>query len=1047
MRQIITIICISFLMLSWRAIAQGQTVSGTVNSEEDGNPLPGVSVLLQGTNTGTVTDLDGVYSIVVPNGSGILVFSYLGFVTQSISVENRPTIDVAMVQDISQLGEVVVTALGIERSEQSLGYSTQSVDSRLLNANREVNLVNALQGKIAGVAINSTGGAPGQGSNIQIRGINSIDPSRDNQPLFVIDGVLIDNSTSTFGSGAELRAMSNRAADINPADIEKINVLKGGAATALYGLRGANGVIVITTKSGQQGDIRVNYSGTYGFEQVNKFPDIQDTYTQGWYGVYNSDDFWPSWGPTVEEARQMDPTHPASLYRHVEDAFGTGTQFRNNVSVSGGTERINFLASLSQLDQKGILPGTDYSNYQARLNTTAKISEKLSVGINLSYTNSGGYRYNAIRYNEQLVYWSPRHNVRDFREENGTMRSYGGTANPMYVAHTNRLKDNVDRLIGSTNISYQPTDWLDFSLRAGVDTYAENRLRTAPGFQDLEGERLVSENGISAAPGRGLVYDYNTRFRTINTTFIASANHTFSNGLNGTIRLGHELYDRRVSNTGVEGADLTVYNWFNLRNANILTAVQNDSEYRLMGTFGELSLDYKDFLYLTITGRNDITSSLLSPNNSFFYPSASLSYIFSENIRLPNVIDQGRFKFSYAEIGKDAAEYSTSGGFSSYTGLPTGYIGFTRPSLLGDPDLRPEFTKTFETGLEIGFFESRVNLDVTYYNSLSSDQIIRVPVSSATGFVTAAVNAGSMRNKGVEVTVSATPVQNSRFSWDTQFNFAANRNKVVDIGENLTGEIVVASQSGYVGATVTMKLIPGEAYGSLFGTVLQRDYGGEVPDPIRVDKSKPVVVGDHGFPLREPISVQKILGNAQPKWIGGWSNTLSYGDFSLMALVDARIGQYRYNQLANFYSAFGMSKRTEDRNDYRVFEGVLADGTPNTQEVWLGQGEDPLHEVDYGDGYYRLHYRGVSEHFVEDASWVRLRSVSLTYNLPISILPKNFIRNASLSITGNNLWLWTEYTGYDPESSSFPAGSNIDGFAGFTYPGVRSYLFTLNLGF
>ncbi|MGS2764744.1 SusC/RagA family TonB-linked outer membrane protein [Sinomicrobium sp. M5D2P9] len=1044
MKKLLPITLLACTFFCFTGFAQ---VTGTITDTENA-PLPGVSIIIVGSTTGTTSDFDGNYSINASEGD-ILQFSYVGMTTVTRTVGESDIIDVVLEEDAQALDEVVVTAMGIERSERSLGYAAQKVDTELLNMNKQPNVVNSLQGKVAGVSINSTGGAPGQGANIQIRGINSIDPRRDNQPLFVIDGVIIDNTTSTFGSGSNLRGMSNRAADLNPDDIETINILKGGAATALYGLRGANGVVVITTRSGKAGTIRVNYTSTYGVDYVNKFPDIQNKYTQGWMGQYDPDDFWPSWGPTVEEARAIDPTHPAKLYNHVKDAFQTGSQVRNNLSFSGGNETITFLASLSQFDQTGILPSTDYKNYQARLNTDVKLSDKFKTGMTMSYINSGGYRYNAIRYNEQLVYWSGRHDVTDFREENGTMRSYGGTSNPMYVAHTNRLKDDVDRFIGSVYFDYRPTEWLNLNYRVGIDNYNENRLRTAPGIQGLEGERIVNDNGTSAAPGRGLIYDYNTRFETINSTFVASGTHSFSDELTGTLRVGHEFYTRKVKNTGVEGADLTVYNWFDLRNANILNTVQEQSQYRLMGAFGELSFDYNNYLFLTLTARNDWTSSLLKPNNAFFYPSASLSYIFSENLSLPEVISNGKFRFSYAKIGKDADVYSTSGGFANYMDLPPGYVGFTRPNLLGDPDLRPEFTDTYEAGLEMSFFNSRLGFDFTYYHSTSKDQIIQVPISSATGFELASINAGSMRNKGVELTLFATPIKKENFSWETQVNFSANRNRILSIHEDLD-EITLASQSGYVGATVTMKLVPGEAYGSLFGTVHQRYYTDEeiqagLKDGLHVDKSRPIVIDEDGFPVREPVSVQKILGNVQPKWIGGWSNTFRYKNVSLTTLMDARIGQYRYNQQANFYSAFGMSEITENRNDYKVFNGVLANGTPNTQEVWLGQGIDPGTGRDYGIGYYRNYYRGVSENFVEDASWVRLRSVSLTYSLPKRWLEDSFVRNMSFTATGNNLWLWTKYTGYDPESSSFSSGSNIDGFAGFTYPALRSFLFTLNV--
>ncbi|QNL48322.1 SusC/RagA family TonB-linked outer membrane protein [Olivibacter sp. SDN3] len=1066
MRQKLHFWCFTLLMfLGVQSLfAQQMEVSGVVKDATTGDVLPGVTVTVTGTSTATSTAENGTYRINVPNGNATLVFSLVGYGRYEVNVNNQTTINASLGEDQSQLSEVVVTAMGIERTERSLGYATQKVDATELNFNKQPNMVNALQGKVAGVTISSTGGAPGQGSSIQIRGINSIDPGRDNQPLFVIDGVLMDNSTSTFGDGAELRGMSNRAVDVNPDDIESINVLRGGAATALYGLRGVNGVIVITTKTGKAGRISINYSGTYGFENVNKFPEVQTTYTQGNTGVYDPNSFWPSFGPTIEEARRIDPTHPTRLYSHLEDAFDTGYQFRNNLSISGGSERVTFLSSLTQFNHNGIMPGTDFKNYQARLNLNAKISEKISAGVNMSFGNTGGSNYNAIRYNEQLTYWSPRHDIRDYMKEDGTMQSYGETTNPMYVANTNRLTNNLDRFIGNFNFSYKPFEWLDFSYRIGMDTYNEHRLRTAPGFRGLPGELLVSENGAFGANGRGFVFDYNTHYRSINSTFVASLKHSFENGLNGTLRLGHELYDRSIRNAGVEGADLTVYNWFDLGNANVLNVLRDERnvlDYRLGGIFGELTLDYKQFIYLTLTGRNDITSSLRRPNNSFFYPSATLSYIFTENIAMPAFITTGKARFSYASIGKDAAEYATSRGFRSYEGLPTGINGFTRANLLGDPNLKPEFTNTYEAGLDMSFLNDRLGFEFTYYHATSKDQIINIPVSAATGYEEAALNVGTMRNKGVELTVHGSPIRNENFSWNTSLNFSANRNLIVSLREDIRdSHISVASQSGYLNSAVSMRLVEGQPYGALFGTSYQRYYTSEelaagLNQGIFIDDSRPLVIGADGFPIRNPISDQRIMGNAQPKWIAGWSNTLNYKNLSLNLLFDARIGQDKYNQLNNFYAAFGLAKYTEDRNEYRVFEGLLADGTPNTQLVWLGQGIDPT-TVDpnepgsgrnYGEGYYRNVYRGVSEHSVEDASWVRLRSATFSYSFPSEWLRGSFVQNATLSVTGNNLWLWTKYTGYDPEASSFPSGSNIDGFAGFTHPATRSFLFTLNVGF
>ncbi|MNQ87848.1 TonB dependent receptor [compost metagenome] len=377
--------------------------------------------------------------------------------------------------------------------------------------------------------------------------------------------------------------------------------------------------------------------------------------------------------------------------------------------------------------------------------------------------------------------------------------------------------------------------------------------------------------------------------------------------------------------------------------------------------------------------------------------------------------------------------------------MPAGTTGFTRPANLGDPALKPEFTNTFEAGLELSFFKSRLGIDFTFYNSVSKDQIINANVSSATGYVTASINSGSMRNRGVELLLKGTPVQGKNFTWETSLNFSANRNKILSIKDGLS-EIAYSTQSGYSGATVTMKLIPGEAYGNLYGTHYLRYYGSDTQDPLRTDKSRPIVIGADGFPVRAPVASQKLLGNTQPDWIGGITNTFSYKSFSLTTIVDARFGLEKYNQLENWYAAFGVADYTADRRDFRVFDGVLANGSPNTKNVWLGQGTGP-DGVNYTEGYYRNSYRTVSENFVQDASFIKLRTVDLSYRLPAKWLPSKVIKRATVSATANNIILYTPYYGLDPESSSTNSGSNIDGFSGFTYPGARSFLFSLNVGF
>lgn len=1029
-----------FLLVSISAHAQVRTISGKVTDANDRGALPGVSVRVKGTSTGTTTGGDGSYRIQVPGNDAVLVFTSIGYSVKEITAGNQTTVNVVMNTDNKQLQEVVVTtAFGINRQQKSLGYSAQGVTTEDLNVNRQSNLLNALQGKVAGATISSVGGGPGQGANIRIRGINSIDASATNDPLYVIDGVQIDNSTSTFGagSGAQVRSVGNRVSDINPEDIETINILKGGAATALYGLRGANGVVVITTKKGGGSGVSVNLSSTYGLENVNKTPAVQKEYTAGILGVYVPIGLGPAWGPTIAEAKAIDPTHPDFLYDNYERAFDTGTQIRNSVSVTGGSEAVKFFTSLSQFHHDGMLPFTDYKNLSGRLNTDITISPKLTAGINMNYTNSGGYRFDADRFGESLTYFSGRWDVRDYMTEDGIQR-YRGTNNPIFGAATNRLKDNVNRFVSGANLSYNPTSWLNFAYRIGVDTYTDNRVRTAPGPRGLPGENVYDN-------ANGFVGEYNTGYRAINSTLLATLSNQLTTNIHGTLRLGYELYDRSQKDAGILGSELSIWNDFRLANAKTFAVSQGLTQYRSNGFFGEATFDYKNFLFLTVTGRNDITSTLSAANRSFFYPSASLSYVFSDNFKLPDFIGQSKLRVSYAQIGKDAAPYSTSTGFSNYTGLPTGTTGLTIASNLGDPNLRPEFTDTWEAGLEMAFLNNRVSFDFTYYNSISKDQITRAQISSATGYVTASINAGTIRNRGIELMLAGNPIKTSNFRWDASLNFSANRNKILSLKEGLTEITYGAATGGYINAPVTFKLIPGEPYGNIYGSYYLRYYGSETEDPMRTDKTKPLLIGANGFPISS-LTKQKLLGNSQPDWVGGLSNDFSYKRLTLSTLIDARWGFEKFNRLENFNSAFGIADYTVNRRSFTVFEGRLADGSPNTKQVWLGQATGP-DGVNYGEGYYRLYHRSLSEPFVQDASWIRLRSVSLSYALPSSWLPAKAIRNARISVTGNNLWLHTDYYGLDPESLSADSGSNVDGSAGMTYPAARTFLFSLNVGF
>ncbi|MFT4017153.1 MAG: SusC/RagA family TonB-linked outer membrane protein [Agriterribacter sp.] len=1015
-----------------------------------GEPVPNATVMLLGTQKVSVANDNGEFTISgVKAGGYKLQISAVGFgtITQNVTVADNAiaTADVLMLEDKSNLTEVTVTALGIKKEKRSLGYAAQEVSSEALSASKQVNVVNALQGQAAGLQINSGGGAPGQGAKIILRGINSLDANRDFQPLFVIDGVPIDNSTDV-ADGSDLMGMSNRAADINPDDIESINILKGGAATALYGLRASTGAIVITTKSGKAGRLKANYTSTYSIDEINKYPETQKKFTQGWFGEYvpsGPDAFWPAYGPTIAEAKAIDPTHPDELFNNYKHGYKTGNSFRNTITLSGGTDKAVLNGSVSQFNQEGIMPFTDYKNYSAKVGGELKFSEKFRAGMSVNYIKSGGRRGNSDRYNEALTYYSPRRDVWEYIKPDGTEITIDGAGidNPIYLLYGRKYVDDVDRVISNAHFTYSPVKWLDFNYRLGFDIYNDKRTQTTPGPLGVPDEVYPQGDFES---GTMMVYNINNRI--MNSTLMMNIHNNIGAHLQSSFKIGHDLYEKRRTSSYINAKVAAVPTFYNLSNYQSVEKNSYESDYRIIGLFGDWTLSWDNFLYLTVTGRNDWTSTLSKANRSFFYPSASLSWVFSENIRLPEWWSYGKARFSVAKIGKDAPSYATSTGYDIGTALTTGALPFTLSTQNGDLNLRPEFTTSYEGGVELKFLHNRLGLDFTYYNNTSKDLIIPVSVPVTSGYSSIYLNSGSIRNKGVEISLSGTPIQTKDFSWDLRINYTANRNKVLSIYPELT-EMIMATHYGYLSATVTQKNIPGHPVGDLYGRTYKRYFGTDTEDPAVLDKSRPLIIGSNGFPELNSATKQQYIANSQPKWIGNLSSTLRYKGLSLYFLFDAQQGVWRYNQFANFLASFALQKGAENRNDIIVFDGVLADGSKNTKAVWLGQGVGP-DGADYGNGYYRNVYRGASETFIEDASWIRLRTLSLGYTLPESLVKRSgFIQGANINVTGTNLWINTKYSTFDPESSSFSSGSVVDGFAGFTYPATRSFIISLNLNF
>jgi len=712
----------------------GQTITGKVTDATD-VPLPGVTIIVAGTNKGTTTDFDGNYAIPASPGD-VLQFSYIGMKTQEVTVGANETLNVVMVEDSEQLDEVIVTAFGISQEKKSLGYAAQNIDAEAITKTKQTNLVSALQGQVAGVQITNSGGAPGQSSRIIIRGVNSLDPSADNQPLFVVDGVPIDNSTIESGDNDTPRGLTNRAADINPADVESMSVLKGAAATALYGVRAANGAVIITTKRGKSGKVSINLNTSVGFDELNSLPNLQKEYGQGFSGEYDPDSFWPAWGAPISEVAQTVPGH--KYQDNWNRAFNTGLQTDHSLSVSGGGENATFYGSFGRFDQKGIIPFSDWARTTAKFSGSVKVSEKFDFSGSINYSNSGGNRVPHDRFMERMMYWAETQDVRDYINPDGTMKTYGNT-NPIYDARFSTYEDDVNRIIGNLNFNYSPTDWLTLSYRLGTDYYSDSRTKITPGPKGIDGENALSSTGE--------IEETRINSKDITSNFYLTLKKQWNDDLNTTLRLGNDVFQRKFDRVSVRGEDFVIPDFYNVSVTRQGFLGQDQSIRRLVGFYGDLMVNFKEYLFLNVTARNDISSTLPKDNNSFFYPSVNLGYVFSDHFELPSWFTFGKLRGSWAQVGKDTNPHVLGITYVAEEDFPLdGQVGFSRNKSFGDPELKPELTTSIEFGTQLSFFESRLDLDVTYYKSNAVDQIIPVPISDGTGFSEYITNAGEIQN-------------------------------------------------------------------------------------------------------------------------------------------------------------------------------------------------------------------------------------------------------------------------------------------------------------
>lgn len=1035
-----SILALAFTLVVFPAslAAQEATISGRVSSE-GGIPLANVSVFLEGMNVGTLTREGGSYSFTVAAANvrgqkATLTARMIGYKAQSVEITLSPgaiTQDFALSQNAVQLEGMVVTALGISREKRSLGVAQQSVTAEELTAARENNIVNSLVGKVAGVNITNAGPTGGS-SRIVIRGANSI--AGNNQPLFVVDGIPIDNSSSARATGGGYD-YGNTAQDINPDNIESISILKGANAAALYGSRAANGAVVITTKSGKGSNgLGIQASQNLTFETPLRLPDFQNKYGQGSGGKYEyvdgrgggiSDNVNRSWGPPLDGRlikQWWSNGEPAPWLPHpdrVREFFRTGRTSTTNASVSAASEKADIRLGITNLNALGMLPTNTVKRLNTSLNAGANVNEKLGVRASLQYVKSSAHNRPGTGYDNrnvlQDVIWSGRQldnaKLRNFKNPDGTQRSPSHTTvdNPYWVLYMNSNDDTRDRVIGVGSITYKFNDWLTGAFRSGTDWYRDwRRERYADGMI-----------GIDYAGG---AFQESVRFnRETNTDFLLTAERDVTSKLNVTVNVGGNQRVQRFSMSSQGTDHLVIPGTYNIGNSAVIPDVDQREENRQTNSlYGQAQFAYNNYLFLDLTGRNDWSSTLPDGNNSYFYPSVSGSLVFTDafpSANLGGFLTYGKLRASWTQVGNDADPYQLAVTYSPST--PFGSIPrFAVPNQVPNSNLKPEKTRSWEAGLELRFLNDRMSLDATYYDKLTSNQIIPAQVSGASGYTSAVLNAGAVSNKGVEIQLGATPIRTEGgFSWDVNVNFAKNNSKVVDLYQDLETVVLASYWS------LTVEARKGEPYGALYGTPFLRDDQGRL---ITVD----------GFPQPDPQ--KRVLGHYTPDWTGGIQNRFAYKNFDFSFLFDAKQGGQIFsasNMFGNMSGVLATSLRgretaqaLEDGGGLLV-EGVNKDGTPNTTKVTA---------QDYFNALFQLH-----EPYVYDASFVKLREVKLGYAVPSSLSGKLGISSAYVALVGRNLWLHTGVPNIDPETAF--SNGNAQGLEHGQFPSARSFGFMINV--
>ncbi|TKC65394.1 SusC/RagA family TonB-linked outer membrane protein [Pedobacter hiemivivus] len=1025
MKKTLLLLVLCWLSLTTLVKAQQKNISGTVLLASDKTPLVGVSVSIIGKSVHTQTDANGKFSIVSATGDR-LRFTYVGFITQDIAPSTQSNLTVLLQENTAQLGEVVVTAMGIKREKRALGYSVQEIKSDELLKNKDPNIINSLNGKIAGVNVTNSGGAPGSSASIIIRGGTSLE--RDNQPLFVIDGMPMDNSTgqgdnSAFDGTTNIATTnSNRAMDLNPEDIESMSVLKGPAAAALYGLRAAAGAIIITTKKGKDGVTSISFNSRFVTNWVNRLPEQQSIYKQGTYytGAY-SDQTVRSWGNKFTEGE--------TIYDNLGDFFKTAQAYDNSLNISGGNATGNYFMSASNLNQGGVVPTTDFKRTTVRFNAEQR-KGIFTFGINSSYaksstqktlTGGGLWSGGGNGFMEGVAAWPRNNDMKNWISPTGAkvrlfpnmnLWDVGDFENPYWVINKNPQRDKTNRFIGNVYTTAKIAEWFDVTYRLGIDNYKTS-------FSNL----ISPGSSVKEAWAKGMYSERDLDYNYVNSNLMLNFHKTVAKDWELSLLTGFTNEDTRTKSTSARAENFDFADMVSVNNASEANKymVKQTTRKRLVGLYGDFRVAYKNFIYLSVTGRNDWTSTLTDGNNSFFYPSYSGSFVFSELIPKNDVLSFGKIRASFAKVGKDAPAYQTA----TYLFGPEQTIGggYRNSWTRGNPLLTPEFTKSTEFGTELRFLKDRIGIDVTYYNTKSTNQILQPRVSNATGYILSYVNTGDITNKGVELSINASPIKTSDFKWETTLNFSHNKGIVTSLPGSLPILYVTDVQVGNAKAASFNKGTFGGVYSegtfmALSGSKWQTDPQGNL-----------LLDWVTGRPLTS-TSTTTYVGNREPDFIGGWNNNFNYKNWSLNFLVDFRKGGDIYNGTEYLLTDYGLSKRTENRGQTISFTGMSLNPISKVYEK-------VTRDVVADEKYFRDVALNNAPDFIENVNWLRLRSISLSYSLPDNFLNRvKFIKGATITATGTNLLLITNYSGMDPETSAAGAGVIGSGSVGIDYAGV-----------